>query len=67
MMPQSSTAHTKAQSEPKASGVARIINTPPEYIGWRTMPQGPWPHFDNAGSRSVLSPGDKDNIVTHRD
>jgi hypothetical protein len=38
MMPQSNTAHTKAQSEPKASGVARIINTPPEYIGWRTMP-----------------------------
>ena len=37
MMPQSNTAHTKAQSEPKASGVARIINTPPEYIGWRTM------------------------------
>ena len=37
MMPQSKTAHTKAQSEPKASGVARIINTPPEYIGWRTM------------------------------
>jgi hypothetical protein len=27
------TAHTKAQSEPKASGVAKIINTPPEYIG----------------------------------
>jgi inosose dehydratase len=23
--------------ELKASGVARIINTPPEYIGWRTM------------------------------
>jgi hypothetical protein len=26
-------AHTRAQSEPKASGVARIINTPPPYIG----------------------------------
>jgi hypothetical protein len=37
MIPQSKTAHTKAQSEPKASGVARIINTPPEYIGWQTM------------------------------
>jgi RNA polymerase sigma-70 factor (ECF subfamily) len=32
MMPQSNTAHTKAQSEPKASGVARIINTPPQHF-----------------------------------
>ena len=31
MMPQSNTAHTKAQSEPKASCVARIIKKPPEY------------------------------------
>ena len=33
MTPHSNTAHTKAESEPKASGVAKIINTPPEYIG----------------------------------
>jgi hypothetical protein len=37
MTPQSNTAHTKAKSDPKASGVTRIINKPPEYIGWRTM------------------------------
>ena len=39
MTPQSNTAHAhEGPDRAKASGVARIINKPPEYIGWRTMP-----------------------------
>ena len=71
MMPQSNTAHTKAQSEPKASGVARthrrIHWVANDAVGSGRNNTLARLHFDNAGSPSVLPHCQKDNVVTHRD
>ena len=51
----------------------RFINTPPENIRWRRcVGTGrndtlAWPHFDNAGSPSILPQREKHDVVAYRD